>query len=103
MKELTGTLREKPLEEIEGIKVVRFEDYQRREIYEGGKKVGTIDLPVSDVLKFICEDTSTVEVRPSGTEPKIKFYVEAVAKTKEELSGKFERMLLSLEKTLGLK
>ncbi|MBP5216477.1 MAG: phospho-sugar mutase [Bacilli bacterium] len=102
MKELTGGLRENPLKEVGGKKVVQVEDYLKKEITRDGKLVGKIDLPESDVIKLVLEDESTIEIRPSGTEPKIKFYVEAVAKTKEEINGKFDRLLAAFRGECGI-
>ncbi|MBS1731188.1 MAG: phospho-sugar mutase [Bacteroidetes bacterium] len=67
--------RENPPLEINGSKVVEILDYQTRE----GKNLqnGTtreLDLPKSNVLQFFLEDGSKISARPSGTEPKIKFY-----------------------------
>ncbi|MFN9711106.1 MAG: phospho-sugar mutase, partial [Bacteroidota bacterium] len=60
---------------IDGVKVIQLLDYQLQK----GKNLanGTewdIDLPKSNVLQFILEDGSKISARPSGTEPKIKFY-----------------------------
>ncbi|MEQ2528022.1 phospho-sugar mutase [Bacillaceae bacterium CLA-AA-H227] len=65
--------REKPLQEVAGLKVVKQEDYLKgiSTTVEGEK---TIELPKSNVLKYFLEDDSWVCLRPSGTEPKIKFY-----------------------------
>ncbi|MFV0605758.1 MAG: phospho-sugar mutase [Niabella sp.] len=67
--------RDNPPKEIAGSKVVKLLDYQT------GKGVNpqtgnewTIDLPKSNVLQFVTEDGSLISARPSGTEPKIKFY-----------------------------
>ena len=61
-------------------------DYLNSVSYEGGKEK-KIDLPVSDVLKFGYHDGSTITVRPSGTEPKIKIYYYIVAKEEKNLPG----------------
>ncbi|MBO4540872.1 MAG: phospho-sugar mutase, partial [Bacilli bacterium] len=102
MKSLTGGLRENPLKEVGGKKVIQVEDYLKKEITRGGKLIGKIDLPESDVIKLVLEDESTIEIRPSGTEPKIKFYVEAVAKSKEEIDGKFDRLLSAFRAECGI-
>jgi phosphoglucomutase len=60
---------------LNGSKVVEVKDYQAQEttnLITGDKTV--IDLPKSNVLQFITEDGSKISARPSGTEPKIKFY-----------------------------
>ena len=58
-----------------GSRVTKIRDYvSRQEKETTGGKVTPISLPVSDVLQFLTADGSIVTVRPSGTEPKIKFY-----------------------------
>ena len=64
---LTASLRANAPKEVDGVKVVRVEDYLTEELHAEG-------FPYSDVLRFIFEDGSWVAVRPSGTEPKCKFY-----------------------------
>jgi phosphoglucomutase len=72
-------LRAQPPQEIDGIPVRRLRDFETSEecTLEGAKlrPEGKLDLPRSNVLQFILEDGTKVSVRPSGTEPKIKFYV----------------------------
>lgn len=68
-------LREKPLQEIAGSRVVCIEDYANStslNLMDNSKE--TIDLPKSNVLIYYLEDGSKICARPSGTEPKIKFY-----------------------------
>ncbi len=77
---LLKSLREDSPAEINGQKVVVIKDYlvsKEYDITTGEEK--TIDLPESNVLQFLLEDDSLVTVRPSGTEPKIKFYFSVVA------------------------
>ncbi|MPM19093.1 Phosphoglucomutase [bioreactor metagenome] len=71
--------RENPPKEICGSGVIMIKDYKSRTWtdYKSGT-TGGIDLPVSDVLQFCLADGSKVTVRPSGTEPKIKFYFSVV-------------------------
>lgn len=67
------SFRNEPLLEIGGQKVIKQEDYlEGIRTTEKGKE--NIDLPKSNVLKYFLEDDSWVCLRPSGTEPKIKFY-----------------------------
>ena len=76
---LLKSLREDSPAEINGQKVVVIKDYlvsKEYDITTGEEK--TIDLPESNVLQFLLEDDSLVTVRPSGTEPKIKFYFSVV-------------------------
>ena len=74
MQDIMANFRNNPLEDINGIKVDRCLDYLQ----------GLDGLPKSDVLKFYLEDKSSVVIRPSGTEPKLKTYVSTLKKTKDE-------------------
>jgi phosphomannomutase len=69
-------LRENPLKEINGQRVIMVEDYQTsvaKNLIEGTEAAMTI--PKSNVLIYYTEDGSKICARPSGTEPKIKFYI----------------------------
>jgi phosphomannomutase len=68
-------LRENPLAEINGQRVIMVEDYQNstaKNLLSG--EVETLTVPKSNVLIYYLEDGSKICARPSGTEPKIKFY-----------------------------
>jgi phosphoglucomutase len=67
--------RNEPPAEINNSKVIMIKDYLlliEKDMITGNEKV--IDLPKSNVLQFFLEDGSRISVRPSGTEPKIKYY-----------------------------
>lgn len=69
-------LRENPLKEINGQRVIMVEDYQSsiaKNLLDGEESV--MDMPKSNVLIYYTEDGSKICARPSGTEPKIKFYI----------------------------
>lgn len=69
-------LRNNPMMEIAGQRVVMVEDYKNsvaKNLFDGSEEV--INMPKSDVLIYYTEDGSKIAARPSGTEPKIKFYV----------------------------
>ncbi|MEO7120586.1 MAG: phospho-sugar mutase [Ginsengibacter sp.] len=67
--------RDNPPKEIAGSLVVELYDYEKQEKKNlKTKEVEKIELPKSNVLQFITEDGSKISARPSGTEPKIKFY-----------------------------
>ena len=70
------SLRKDPITEVNGVKVVKRMDYKKseEEDIENNTK-STIDLPKSNVLKYILDDSSYFVVRPSGTEPKMKIYL----------------------------
>jgi len=70
--------RENPLTQVNGSRVVKIEDYElsiSKNMISG--KEETLDIPKSNVLIYYTEDGSQVALRPSGTEPKIKFYISA--------------------------
>ncbi len=84
IEQLMKDYRANPPKSLAGSKVVSVKDYELLIETVNGKAV-KIDLPVtSNVLQFFTEDGSKVSVRPSGTEPKIKFYFEV----KEQLANK---------------
>ena len=68
--------RNTPLTVVNGSKVVRVEDYELSIAKNMiNNSVETIDIPKSNVLIYYTEDGSKIALRPSGTEPKIKFYI----------------------------
>ena len=83
MQNLMASLRENPPKEFGGAKVVALRDYQKS-IRTEGDKVEEITLPKSNVLYFELENDAWICVRPSGTEPKIKLYVNAVSDADEK-------------------
>ncbi|WP_458625895.1 phospho-sugar mutase [Winogradskyella sp. PC D3.3] len=76
IKQMMADARNNPLKEINGEKVVLIEDYQLSisKNLQSGKET-TIDIPKSNVLIYYTENGSKIALRPSGTEPKIKFYI----------------------------
>ena len=93
MQNILSNLRENPLKEIAGIKVVKLEDYQlstASDFVTG--KTSTIKLPKSNVLKFTLENGAGAVVRPSGTEPKVKVYLTSIGET-EDLSDELIQSL----------
>ena len=76
IKQMMIDARENPLTEVNGSKVVRIEDYQLSIAKDMVNQTEhTIDIPKSNVLIYHTEDGSKIALRPSGTEPKIKFYI----------------------------
>lgn len=77
--------RENTPKEISGVEVVRISDYEKKEVYDNsGKKIEDITLPKSNVLQYILKDNTKITIRPSGTEPKIKFYFEVCVKESKD-------------------
>lgn len=85
--------------EISGVEVVNISDYEKKEVYDNsGKKISDIALPKSNVLQYILADKTKITVRPSGTEPKIKFYFEVCVK-----ESKDKRVNIAKEKVANFK
>ena len=89
IKEIMDNLRKDAPTTIANVKVVASEDYQASIRYEDGNEV-TIDLPKSNVLKYYLEDGSWIAARPSGTEPKCKFYFSIKGHNAEDAASKTE-------------
>ena len=93
IQKIMKSTREKTHTEIAGIKVKEYRDYQK----------GVEDLPKSDVIQIVLEDETYLTVRPSGTEPKIKFYISVVdsdKKVAEEKLAKLEKEFLNYAENL---
>jgi phosphomannomutase len=76
IKQMMVEARKNPLKQVNGSNVIRIEDYQlslSKDLVSG--KETAIDIPKSNVLIYYTEDGSKIALRPSGTEPKIKFYI----------------------------
>ena len=95
-KEIAGimaNLREKEITEVVAKKVTVMKDFQKQvetDYANGTRK--TIELPKADVLQFILEDGTMITVRPSGTEPKIKYYLYVKEDTKRKSRCFFKRI-----------
>ncbi|MCM3603575.1 phospho-sugar mutase [Robertmurraya korlensis] len=98
------SFRAEPLEELVGLKVTKTEDYLTSTRYEGGTEE-PIDLPASNVLKYFFEDGSWVCLRPSGTEPKIKFYFgvkgSSLTESKEKLQSIEDAFMQAVENKMN--
>ena len=105
MKRIAGimdTLRSETPAEIAGEGVVRADDYEKsvsRNLENGTES--KITLPVSNVLCYYMADGSSLIVRPSGTEPKIKLYIGSVGVTEEDAIAKRTALEESGTKLLG--
>ena len=90
IKSIMSHFRNADIKEIANIKVAQLIDY----------KEGINDLPKSDVLKFILEDNSWIAVRPSGTEPKIKFYFGCNGDKQIEVDNKLDSIMKFITNTV---
>lgn len=89
-------------DEIGGIAVTRFDNLNTSESLDlASKNVSKINLPKSNVLCFYFADGSSLIVRPSGTEPKIKLYLSAVGETDEKALSKRELLEKAGTELLG--
>ena len=108
IKAMMENFRTNPPKEIAGSKVIISKDFQSLEQTDANGVVTKLDMPeTSNVLQWFCEDGTKVSVRPSGTEPKIKFYLELKGEMK--CTGCYERCLKEadakiddIKKSLGL-
>ena len=84
ISQMMKNFRENPYTTIADQKVIRIEDYQKSESKDlVNNSIVEIDVPKSNVLIFYTEDGSKIAMIPSGTEPKIKFYISVHSKSKD--------------------
>ena len=104
IKQMMVDFRNNPPKELGGAKVCLWKDYQTLEATKADGSKEKINMPTtSNVLQWFCEDGTKVSVRPSGTEPKIKFYCE-VKDPSFKCAGCYERCTnAALEKIEGIK
>ena len=88
---IMDSLRGAPPRAFDGLRVAKVTDYID----------GYEDIPASNVLKFTMEDGSWFAMRPSGTEPKIKFYYYAVSAQREEAADRVRRMRTAMDRIIG--
>ena len=101
MKALMTGLRENPFIQMNGKKPFKVSDYQLSVTKENGKET-KIDLPKSNVIKLYFEDGTTIAVRPSGTEAKVKFYIGVVGTSLKDAESKPAKIYEELKKVLGI-
>jgi phosphoglucomutase len=107
INQMMVSLRENPLKEINGQRVIMVEDYKSsiaKNLFTNEEE--TLDMPKADVLIYYTEDGSKICARPSGTEPKIKFYIsvktelDSVAnftKVEEVLNEKIKNIIIAMQ------
>jgi phosphoglucomutase len=108
IQKMMADFRTTPPKSLGGSKVVKIADYDSSELIDqvNGSK-SAIDLPKSNVLQFFTEDGSKVSVRPSGTEPKIKFYFGVKAELTnieayDEIHSSLKNKIETIKKDLGI-
>ena len=108
IKAMMEGFRANPPKEIGGSKVVLAKDYKTLKATDGEGNVSDIDMPeTSNVLQFFTADGTKISVRPSGTEPKIKFYVEVkgemgCAKCYANANAEAEKKIQAVRQSLNI-
>ncbi len=104
IQHMMDNYRKQPPVEINNSKVVMIKDYEfSKEIDVLNNTTKKIELPTSNVLQFYTEDGSKITVRPSGTEPKIKFYfgVKEALNSKADYEAVNEKLNLKIKKIIA--
>lgn len=101
MDELMDKLHNNPLKELNGSPLVRIDDVLKG-VTMVGDQTAPLDLPKSNVVKLYFADETTISVRPSGTEPKVKFYIGVVGNSLQEASELPDKIYKVLKVALGL-
>ena len=104
IKQMMTDFRNNPPQKIGGSKVAVWKDYQTLEQTAADGAKTKMDMPTtSNVLQWFCEDGTKISVRPSGTEPKIKFYIE-IKDASMKCAGCYERCVkAATEKIAAIK
>jgi phosphomannomutase len=90
-------LREDPPDVLAGSEVTAVSDFERGQRRAGDGTTTTIDLPPTAMIALALADGSRMQVRPSGTEPKLKFYVEVVEPVDDSVDAARERAAARLD------
>ena len=91
MNSIMEKLRNSPFKKLTDINVIKMYDYKTSEIitFPDMKRL-KLDFPKTNTVKFFLDDNTTITVRPSGTEPKIKIYFDIIDKSEELSDNKFK-------------
>ena len=99
IKAIMEKLRQNPLQKLGKYKVLKFKDYKENKVIDmNTKEESKTGLPISNVLYFELENNGWCCVRPSGTEPKIKFYVGVKSDSLENSENEMNELLEELNK-----
>ena len=108
IKQMMTDFRQNPPVDLGGSKVVLWKDFATLEAKDDKGHVTKLDMPeTSNVLQWFCNDGTKVSVRPSGTEPKIKFYIEVKGKMEkasdyEACNQVADEKITAIKKSLNL-
>ena len=101
MDHLMNTLHNDPFISINGLKVIKVDDIEKG-LRLSKDSSSPLNLPKSNVVKLYLEDGSIVTVRPSGTEPKVKFYIGTILKEKPKDNSFPEALYRGIKEVLDL-
>lgn len=102
MNSIMDKLRESPFKKLTDINVTKMLDYKTSDVIEfPDMKKSKFDFPSTNTVKFFMDDNTTITVRPSGTEPKIKIYFDIIDKTEELADNKFKILEGPIKKELA--
>lgn len=90
MAAIMEKVREERPSQFDQYKVLETEDFLAQTKYEADGSTQAIKLPKADVLKFTLDDGTWIAIRPSGTEPKIKFYIGTVGEDEKDALNKID-------------
>ncbi|BDR57960.1 phospho-sugar mutase [Xylocopilactobacillus apicola] len=96
MEAIMTRLRSEHIHEFASIKVESIEDYDNNLRTNSDGSVEELNMPKSNVLKYILADGSWIAARPSGTEPKIKFYFGTQGESQQEAQENLDRLIKNL-------
>ena len=108
IQNMMANFRATPPKELGGSRVVLWKDYKTLQATDAEGNTTALNMPeTSNVLQWFCDDDTKVSVRPSGTEPKIKFYIEVKstmtdASQYEQLDREGAAKVEAIKKSLGL-
>jgi phosphoglucomutase len=109
IKNMMHGFRNHPPALLAGSKIIRMDDYELRQSTDTRTgKITPLTLPVSDVLQYITEDETKVSIRPSGTEPKIKFYFSVRGELHDKIeyrkvAAALDQKIEEIKKELGIR
>ena len=101
MDAIMDELHAHPLQQVGDMKIVRVDDVLKGTTTIGGK-VTKLDLPKSNVVKLFFEDGGFIAVRPSGTEPKVKFYIGVIGTSQKDAAEKPAKLYQALKEALKI-
>lgn len=103
LKQLLADLRAHVPSQLAGHMIVKYEDYGTRKQYQSGNVSDLTGFDISDVLKYYMDDGSWIAIRPSGTEPKCKFYYCIAGRDKNDAAMKTEEYYRAIADLTGNK